>query len=111
MKISGIQMLVPGGLGVRGVAKILEADVLSGISFVFEMLTVALAITIGLLLAKLVLPESMFAHTGRYSVSKASLAKDLLNDVRGLLPKKQEKKVKGDDGSGVVVEEEESMAF
>ncbi|GJP29663.1 hypothetical protein CLOM_g19295 [Closterium sp. NIES-68] len=80
MKISGIQLLVPGGIGVRGVAAILNQDVMSGIGFVFEMLTVGLAITIGLILANLVLPESMFAHGSRPHHNKRKLAADLRAD-------------------------------
>ncbi|CAI5961899.1 unnamed protein product [Closterium sp. NIES-65] len=80
MKISGIQLLVPGGIGVRGVAAILNQDVMSGIGFVFEMLTVGLAITIGLILANLVLPESMFAHGSRPHHNKRRLAADLRAD-------------------------------
>lgn len=60
MKMSAILLLVPGGIGVQGVAAILRDDVSSGMSFVVDMMVVGLAITLGLLMAKLVVPNTMY---------------------------------------------------
>jgi len=48
-------MLVPGSIGVRGISEMmLSGDVVSGISFSFEMMTISLSITVGLLFAHLI---------------------------------------------------------
>ena len=48
-------MLVPGSIGVRGVSSVLlDGDIVSGITFTFNMMTIALSITVGLLFAHLV---------------------------------------------------------
>jgi uncharacterized membrane protein YjjB (DUF3815 family) len=53
--LPGIMMLVPGSIGVRGISEMmLSGDVVSGISFSFEMMTISLSITVGLLFAHLI---------------------------------------------------------
>jgi uncharacterized membrane protein YjjB (DUF3815 family) len=80
MVLSGILLLVPGGIGVRGVEAMLKDDVLSGMGFVFNMLVVGLSITIGLLMSKLVLPSGLFG-AGRLSwYNKFNLATQLVED-------------------------------
>lgn len=74
MKTSGILLLVPGGIGVQGVAAILSDDVLSGMGFVFDMLVVGLSITIGLLLAKIVFPNALFGQAKGFANTKKTLA-------------------------------------
>ncbi|KAG0604011.1 hypothetical protein M758_10G136900 [Ceratodon purpureus] len=60
MIISGINLLVPGGIGVQGVASMVKNNgASSGVGFVFEMIVVALSLTIGLLIAKLATPAAM----------------------------------------------------
>jgi uncharacterized membrane protein YjjB (DUF3815 family) len=80
MVLSGILLLVPGGIGVQGVEAMLKDDVLSGMGFVFNMLVVGLSITIGLLMSKLVLPSGLFG-AGRLSwYNKFNLATQLAED-------------------------------
>ncbi|KAI5064380.1 hypothetical protein GOP47_0021050 [Adiantum capillus-veneris] len=74
MNLAGILLLVPGGLGVQGITAMLQDDVLSGMGFVFKMLVIGLSITIGLLLAKVVFPASLFGHGRRSAKDKSTLA-------------------------------------
>jgi uncharacterized membrane protein YjjP (DUF1212 family) len=81
MVLSGILLLVPGGIGVQGVTAMLGDDVLSGMGFVFDMVIVGLSITLGLLIAKIALPSALFGSTGRSkSTSKNTLPYDLAHD-------------------------------
>eukprot|EP00850_Spirogloea_muscicola_P012067 SM000077S21541 [mRNA] locus=s77:41844:44466:- [translate_table: standard] len=79
MVLSGILLLVPGGIGVQGVAAMLEKDVLSGMGFVFDMMVVGLSITIGLLMAKLIMPQTYFGN-GKEANTSTTLAEDLEKD-------------------------------
>jgi uncharacterized membrane protein YjjP (DUF1212 family) len=54
--LSGIVLLVPGSIGVRGVKAFMEDDVISGISFGFSMLVIALSIIVGLFVANIIVP-------------------------------------------------------
>lgn len=76
MILSGILLLVPGGLGVQGITAMLQDDVLSGMGFVFKMLVVGLSITIGLLMAKVILPAGLFGYGKRAANDKTTLAAD-----------------------------------
>lgn len=51
--LSGILMLVPGSVGLRGVTALLQQNTVSGVQFGFSMLLIALSIAIGLLVARL----------------------------------------------------------
>jgi uncharacterized membrane protein YjjB (DUF3815 family) len=51
--ISGTLVLVPGGLAVRGLASLISADAISGLSFTGNMLVVGCCIALGLFLAQL----------------------------------------------------------
>jgi uncharacterized membrane protein YjjP (DUF1212 family) len=71
--LSGILVLVPGSVGLRGVNALLQDDTVSGVKFGFNMLLIALSIAIGLLVSKiaattpvrrLYTPHSMF-HSSR----------------------------------------------
>lgn len=62
MVLSGILLLVPGGIGVQGVAAMLKGDVSSGMGFVFDMVVVSLSLTLGLLIAKLALPTALHSN-------------------------------------------------
>mmetsp|Transcript_32834 Transcript_32834/g.80538 ORF Transcript_32834/g.80538 Transcript_32834/m.80538 type:complete len:353 (+) Transcript_32834:115-1173(+) len=58
--VCGLLMLVPGGLGLMGVKAFMDEDVLSGLKLGFQMFSVSLSITIGLLVAKVfVFPVSI----------------------------------------------------
>jgi uncharacterized membrane protein YjjP (DUF1212 family) len=57
MMVPGIILLVPGSVGFRSFAMLLQHDVLSGIETAFAMVLTATALSFGLLLANLVLPS------------------------------------------------------
>lgn len=59
MIISGINILVPGGIGVQAFANMLKENGTSGFGFVFEMVVAAMSLTIGLLFAKIATPIAM----------------------------------------------------
>ncbi|KAL2628513.1 hypothetical protein R1flu_013199 [Riccia fluitans] len=80
MVLSGILLLVPGGIGVRGVATMLQDDVLSGMGFVFNMLIVGLSITIGLLISKIVFPAGLYGMGKTLANNKSTLATQLEED-------------------------------
>ncbi|MCB9838930.1 MAG: threonine/serine exporter family protein [Phycisphaeraceae bacterium] len=56
MTAPGILLLVPGSIGFRSVASLLNHDVIAGVETAFGMLMVAAAIVTGLLLANVVVP-------------------------------------------------------
>lgn len=56
LRIPGLLFLVPGSLGFRGLAHLLEHDPVQGIDLGFRMLLVAASLVAGLLLAGAVLP-------------------------------------------------------
>jgi len=59
--LAGILLQVPGSLGVRGFNAFIAQDVLSGTSTTFQMVYTGLAITVGLLLANLIVyPKHAF---------------------------------------------------
>ncbi|KAL3699744.1 hypothetical protein R1sor_017766 [Riccia sorocarpa] len=60
MTLAGIQVLLPGGLGVQGVEAFMEHDVLSGVDFVIAMINISLSITLGLLVGKVFVSDKMF---------------------------------------------------
>lgn len=101
MVLSGILLLVPGGIGVQGVTAMLGDDVLSGMGFVFDMVIVALSITIGLLIAKIALPSALFGTSRSNSNSKNTLPGQLEDDGA-------EDAVKSSDSDS---DSEESMAI
>ena len=51
---SGLLLLVPGSLGLRGVSSLLDRDTLPGVESVFATVVVAMAIVAGLLIANAV---------------------------------------------------------
>jgi len=53
--LTGILLLVPGSLGVRGFSAFIQNDVLSGIGITFQMIYTGLSITVGLFLANLLI--------------------------------------------------------
>lgn len=55
-QLPGLMLLVPGSLGFRGMAALLERDTLTGLQTAFSMTVVAIALVTGLLIANVVLP-------------------------------------------------------
>lgn len=55
-QLPGLMLLVPGSIGFRGVASLLDQDVLSGVESAFNMALVAIALVTGLLIANVLVP-------------------------------------------------------
>ena len=55
-QVPGLMLLVPGSLGFRSVAALVEHDTLSGVQTAFTMVLVAIALVTGLLLANVLVP-------------------------------------------------------
>ena len=55
--VPGLLLLVPGSLGYRSVASLVDRDVVLGVETLFRMLFIAIALVAGLLLAFVVAPE------------------------------------------------------
>jgi len=51
VSVPAMLLLVPGGMGFRGMASLLDRDTLTGVDTLFAMLLVAMAIAAGLLVA------------------------------------------------------------
>ena len=59
MTVPGLLLLVPGSLGLQGFSALMSADVLSGVDVFFNAMMTAVALTMGLILASvLVAPKS-----------------------------------------------------
>ena len=56
VQVPAVLLLVPGGLGFRGMSSLLDKDTLSGVETLFAMFVVAIAIVAGLLVASAVVP-------------------------------------------------------
>ncbi|MEM8961322.1 MAG: threonine/serine exporter family protein [Acidobacteriota bacterium] len=56
VQLPGLMLLVPGSIGFRGIASLLEQDVVSGVESAFAMALVAIALVTGLLMANVFLP-------------------------------------------------------
>ncbi|KAL6059641.1 hypothetical protein QOT17_014083 [Balamuthia mandrillaris] len=52
--IAGILLLVPGSMGLKGVASLLQNEVVEGINFGFKMIVISLSIAVGLVIASLI---------------------------------------------------------
>jgi uncharacterized membrane protein YjjB (DUF3815 family) len=70
MIFAGLQVLLPGGIGVQGVEKFLEKDTVSGIGFVVNMVIICLSITVGLLLSKVVLYDGLFGASKVFHIKQ-----------------------------------------
>lgn len=57
MLVPGILLLVPGSVGVRSLAALMEREVVSGIETAFRMLVIAVSIVAGLLLSNALTPR------------------------------------------------------
>jgi len=80
MILSGILLLVLGGIGVQEVAAMLQDDVLSSMGFVFDMVVVGLSITLGLLVAKILLPSAMLGTSRANANNKNTLPTQMEKD-------------------------------
>ena len=65
---------------MRGSAALLEHDLLSGVGFTMDMLVVSLSITLGLLIAKIVLPSGFFGSSRLPHEDQMSLAAQMESD-------------------------------
>lgn len=55
-QLPGLMLLVPGSIGFRGMASLLEEDIQAGVQAGFTMAIVAIALVTGLLMANVVMP-------------------------------------------------------
>jgi uncharacterized membrane protein YjjP (DUF1212 family) len=55
--VPGILLLVPGSVGFRGIASLLERQAVTGIETIFSMILTAVALVAGLLIAAAIAPE------------------------------------------------------
>lgn len=55
-QVPGLMLLVPGSIGFRSVAALMENDTLSGVQTAFTMILVAIALVTGLLIANVLVP-------------------------------------------------------
>ncbi|MFP2902117.1 threonine/serine exporter family protein, partial [Corallococcus sp. 4LFB] len=55
--VPGLMLLVPGSVGFRSLASLLERDVVAGVDTAFSMLMVAVALAAGLLSANAIMPS------------------------------------------------------
>ncbi|KAG6548590.1 hypothetical protein Mapa_010079 [Marchantia paleacea] len=74
MTLSGIQVILPGGLGVQGVEALMNHNVLSGIGFVMSMINISLSITLGLLISKIFIRDTGAGFASVFSHSRHTLA-------------------------------------
>jgi uncharacterized membrane protein YjjP (DUF1212 family) len=51
--IAGLLVLVPGGVGVRGMSEMFDGDVISGFEFAFNMILIAVCLAIGIFIGQL----------------------------------------------------------
>ncbi|KAI9138980.1 hypothetical protein BKA69DRAFT_1040463 [Paraphysoderma sedebokerense] len=66
--LSGVLFLVPGGLGVKSSLKILDQDISSGSKFSFQVIVIALSISLGLLGSRIIPPVE--THLSKKKVEK-----------------------------------------
>jgi uncharacterized membrane protein YjjB (DUF3815 family) len=64
--LSGIMILVPGSLGIKGVSAFFDRDILSGTRFGFDMIVIALAISVGLFVSNFMINSSTVKRVDRY---------------------------------------------
>ena len=54
--VPGILLLVPGSIGFRSVAAMLDKEIIPGIETAFKMILIAIALAAGILVAKIIAP-------------------------------------------------------
>lgn len=57
LRVPGILLLVPGSIGFRGLTALLDKQVVPGVETAFRMITIAVALAAGLLIASVVAPS------------------------------------------------------
>jgi uncharacterized membrane protein YjjP (DUF1212 family) len=57
LRVPGILMMVPGSIGFRGLTALLDKQVVPGVETAFRMITIAVALAAGLLIASVVAPS------------------------------------------------------
>jgi uncharacterized membrane protein YjjB (DUF3815 family) len=57
LRVPGILLLVPGSIGFRGLTALLDKQVIPGVETAFRMITIAVALAAGLLIASVVAPS------------------------------------------------------
>jgi uncharacterized membrane protein YjjB (DUF3815 family) len=55
--VPGILLLVPGSVGFRSIAALMDREVVSGIETAFKMVVIAVSIVSGILIARVVTPR------------------------------------------------------
>ena len=56
-QVPGILLLVPGSVGFRGLAALLDRQIVSGVDTTFKMILTAMALVAGTLIANIVVPS------------------------------------------------------
>lgn len=59
LRVPGILLLVPGSIGFRGFTALLDKQVVPGVETAFRMITIAVALAAGLLIASVVAPSRL----------------------------------------------------
>ncbi len=59
LRVPGILLLVPGSIGFRGLTALLDKQVVPGVETAFRMITIAVALAAGLLIASVVSPSKI----------------------------------------------------
>ncbi|HEY2805163.1 MAG TPA: threonine/serine exporter family protein [Gemmatimonadales bacterium] len=59
LRVPGILLLVPGSIGFRGLTALLDRQVVPGVETAFRMITIAVALAAGLLIASVVAPSKI----------------------------------------------------
>eukprot|EP00047_Mylnosiga_fluctuans_P010761 m.17802 g.17802 ORF g.17802 m.17802 type:complete len:497 (-) comp3276_c0_seq2:334-1824(-) len=75
--LSGILVLVPGSVGLRGVNALLQNDAVSGIQFGFSMLLIALSIAIGLIASRIISNSPHRHHYTPYTMAHSSRLREM----------------------------------
>ncbi|RKP17952.1 hypothetical protein ROZALSC1DRAFT_30294 [Rozella allomycis CSF55] len=63
--LAGIMVLVPGSLGIRGVSAFFDKEIQNGVNFGFEMIIIAVSISVGLFIATLLVNPSTVKRPDR----------------------------------------------
>lgn len=72
--ISGLLVLVPGGIGVKGMSNVWSGDVTTGLEFTFKMVMIGVCLSIGVFLS--LLPRKNWARSFRKLLNGESATKE-----------------------------------
>ena len=73
--ISGLMILVPGGIGVKGMSNVWSGDVTTGLEFTFKMVMIGVCLAIGVFLA--LLPRKSWIRSIRNKCKLDTMGKGL----------------------------------